>query len=64
MISVILPTLTSNSTTLRTMSAKVLGAAVQNNGFVQIAALKAGVIPHLLRNIALEKDFEVCLPAG
>lgn len=59
MSTIILPLLTSNSTILRTLSARVLGAAVQNNGKVQVAAFKAGVIPILLRNIAVEKDFEV-----
>lgn len=41
-------------------AARVLGAAVQNNARVQISALRAGVIPLLLKNIALEKNYDVC----
>lgn len=51
--------MSSNSTLSRTLAARVLGSAVQNNAKVQIAALKAGVIPPLLKNIALEKGFEI-----
>lgn len=56
---IIAPCLSSNSTLSRTLAARVLGSAVQNNAKVQIAALKAGVIPPLLKNIALEKGFEI-----
>lgn len=61
MSDVIIPCLESNSTRVRQIAARVLGSAVQNNGMVQILALESGVIPYLLRTIALEKSFAVCL---
>lgn len=57
--AVVAPCLSSNSTLSRTLAARVLGSAAQNNAKVQIAALKAGVITLLLRNIALEKGYDV-----
>lgn len=59
MSDVIIPCLESNSTRVRQIAARVLGSAVQNNGMVQILALESGVIPYLLRTIALEKSFAV-----
>lgn len=56
---IIAPCLSSNSTLSRTLAARVLSSAVQNNAEVQIAALKAGVITPLLKNIALEKGYEI-----
>lgn len=61
MNNIVVPCLSTNSTKLRISAARVLGAAVQNNARAQIAALKARVIPLLLKNIALEKNYEVCL---
>lgn len=60
MTDIIAPCLSSNSTKMKINAARVLGAAVQNNARVQISALRAGVIPLLLKNIALKKNYDVC----
>ncbi|XP_065215312.1 nucleotide exchange factor SIL1 [Planococcus citri] len=58
MSTIVAPLLKANVTTFRSLGANILGAAVQNNAKAQISALKAGVIPLLLHNIASNGDLE------
>lgn len=59
MSTIVVPLLKANVSTFRSLGANILGAAVQNNAKAQISALKAGVIPLLLHNIASNADLEV-----
>ncbi|BES96195.1 Nucleotide exchange factor [Nesidiocoris tenuis] len=56
---IVFPSLNSTSWKVRYESTKLLGSAVQSNPKAQIAALEAGVIPVLLRVLALDSHVKV-----
>jgi len=55
-MDVVLPSLNSSSTLVRSEAIRLLGSAAQSNIAVQIAALESGSINALLHVLALDQD--------
>ncbi|XP_054258893.1 nucleotide exchange factor SIL1 isoform X2 [Macrosteles quadrilineatus] len=56
---IVYPSLNSSSSVIRSESARLLGAAVQNNAVCQIKALESGALDTLLRVLALDSAASV-----
>lgn len=59
--TIIIPCINSSSSFMKSQGALLLGAAASNNQKVQISALKADVIPLLLKHISDDYEFKVSI---
>lgn len=56
---IIIPALNSTSAEVRAESLRLLGSAVQSNPKAQVAALNSGLMPNLVKAVALDSDVMV-----